>query len=605
MLAYARETVARPEPAARSRQRVRWWSALALLRALASSPAAAAATLRNRAEHRRHGHRRGGRRARPPRRPRPRRRRERRGHRRRSRRRRRGRGRPRAAEPPAPARPRPRGRRARRRRATRSSKRRSSSSRSSSTDGYNPIVFCRFIPTAEYVAEHLRAKLRRTSRSIAVTGTLPPPSARSASLALGDARAARARRDRLPERGHQPPGALRRGRPLRPLLEPDPPRAARGPRRPLRPAAETVRVLTYYGRNNPIDGIVLEVLLRKHQHDPRLASASRCPCRSTRTRRARGDPRGARPARPRRAALALRRCPTSSREARRASTSEWDAAAEREKRSRTDVRPADDQGRRGRARARRRRAPRSAPSADVARFVEHALRAARGDRLAAATRHDRPRRDPARAARRARPSARRRRCRRASSSPSTDGVDVPLAHAPARRGARRATSSTPRSTRSSASRSPRAAARCAPTRSRRRTTLLLVRMRFDVVTRRGEDERRLLAEEVSLARLRGRARAAPTGSTTSERSRAARRRARAATSPPTRRARSSSERRRRPRRAATRISTRSPHERGEALLDAHRRVREGARLKGVRYAVEPQLPVDVLGVYVLLPSPTL
>ena len=31
-------------------------------------------------------------------------------------------------------------------------------------------------------------------------------------------------------------------------------------------------------------------------------------------------------------------------------------------------------------------------------------------------------------------------------------------------------------------------------------------------------------------------------------------------------------------------------------------MREGARLKGVSYAVEPQLPVDVLGVYVFLPA---
>jgi hypothetical protein len=38
-----------PERHAVFRQRVRWWSALALLRSLASSPAAAAATLRNRA----------------------------------------------------------------------------------------------------------------------------------------------------------------------------------------------------------------------------------------------------------------------------------------------------------------------------------------------------------------------------------------------------------------------------------------------------------------------------------------------------------------------------------------------------------------------------
>ena len=48
VLAWARETVA-DETGGRHRQRVRWWSVLALLRSLASSPAAAAATLRNRA----------------------------------------------------------------------------------------------------------------------------------------------------------------------------------------------------------------------------------------------------------------------------------------------------------------------------------------------------------------------------------------------------------------------------------------------------------------------------------------------------------------------------------------------------------------------------
>jgi hypothetical protein len=48
VLAYAREIVQTPERS--HRQRVRWWSALGLLRALASSPAAAAATLRNRAD---------------------------------------------------------------------------------------------------------------------------------------------------------------------------------------------------------------------------------------------------------------------------------------------------------------------------------------------------------------------------------------------------------------------------------------------------------------------------------------------------------------------------------------------------------------------------
>jgi hypothetical protein len=42
--------------------------------------------------------------------------------------------------------------------------------------------------------------------------------------------------------------------------------------------------------------------------------------------------------------------------------------------------------------------------------------------------------------------------------------------------------------------------------------------------------------------------------------------------------------------------------RGEELLEAHRRVRQAARMRDVSYRVEPQLPPDVLGVYVYLPK---
>ncbi len=42
-------------------------------------------------------------------------------------------------------------------------------------------------------------------------------------------------------------------------------------------------------------------------------------------------------------------------------------------------------------------------------------------------------------------------------------------------------------------------------------------------------------------------------------------------------------------------------ERAAAVLAAHERVRAAARLRGVRYAVRPTLPADVLGVYVLMP----
>ena len=43
-------------------------------------------------------------------------------------------------------------------------------------------------------------------------------------------------------------------------------------------------------------------------------------------------------------------------------------------------------------------------------------------------------------------------------------------------------------------------------------------------------------------------------------------------------------------------------ERAEELLEAHRRVRVASRQTGLRYDVRPQLPVDVLGILILLPQ---
>jgi hypothetical protein len=43
-------------------------------------------------------------------------------------------------------------------------------------------------------------------------------------------------------------------------------------------------------------------------------------------------------------------------------------------------------------------------------------------------------------------------------------------------------------------------------------------------------------------------------------------------------------------------------QRGRELLDAHKRVRSAARWKGVKYDIRPELPPDVLGIYVYLPS---
>jgi hypothetical protein len=47
--------------------------------------------------------------------------------------------------------------------------------------------------------------------------------------------------------------------------------------------------------------------------------------------------------------------------------------------------------------------------------------------------------------------------------------------------------------------------------------------------------------------------------------------------------------------------TEAAYQRSEELLEAHRRVRTAARLRGLRYRVEPHLPPDVLGIYIYLP----
>lgn len=129
--------------------------------------------------------------------------------------------------------------------------------------GSRPIVFCRFIPTAEYVADALRTRLRGIAVE-AVTGQLPPAEREQRVLALtGSERRVLVATDCLsegvnlqdhfdavvhydlswnPTRHEQRDGRVDRyGQPR-----------------------AQVRTLTYFGSDNSIDGIVLDVLLRKH-----------------------------------------------------------------------------------------------------------------------------------------------------------------------------------------------------------------------------------------------------------------------------------------------------------------------------------------------------
>ncbi|WP_232778648.1 helicase-related protein [Carbonactinospora thermoautotrophica] len=263
VLAYARESVRDDE--GNLRQRVRWWSALALLRSLASSPRAAAATLRTRANAAEavtveeadelgraavldlaEDEALEGLDATP------------------------------GGDASDPGDPRNAERRRLLELAREADKLEGKADAKLATlvtevkgllaDGYDPIVFCRYIHTAEYVAEHLAKALGNKAAVRAVTGTLPPAErvARIEELTAVAGRHVLVATDCLsegvnlqehfqavvhydlawnPTRHEQREGRVDRF----------------GQRHP------DVRAVTIFGKDNRIDGLVLEVLIRKHR----------------------------------------------------------------------------------------------------------------------------------------------------------------------------------------------------------------------------------------------------------------------------------------------------------------------------------------------------
>ncbi|MFF4480240.1 helicase-related protein [Streptomyces sp. NPDC001520] len=138
-------------------------------------------------------------------------------------------------------------------------------------DGYHPIVFCRYIPTAEYVAEHLEKKLGSKTVVKAVTGTLSPQQrlTRIEELATlaGDDPAARrvlVATDCLSEGvnlQHHFDAVVHYDLAWNPTRHDQ--REGRVDRYGQK--RDKVRVITLYGIDNGIDGKVLEVLIAKHR----------------------------------------------------------------------------------------------------------------------------------------------------------------------------------------------------------------------------------------------------------------------------------------------------------------------------------------------------
>jgi superfamily II DNA or RNA helicase len=142
-------------------------------------------------------------------------------------------------------------------------------------DGYDPIVFCRFIDTAEYVAEHLASELKKGTTVAAVTGTLPPSEReqRIRDLIDTDGRHVLVATDCLSEGVNLQEG-------FQAVIHYDlawnPTRHEQREGRVDRfgQQADVVRAVTIFGTDTRIDGIVLDVLIRKHREIAKATGVS-------------------------------------------------------------------------------------------------------------------------------------------------------------------------------------------------------------------------------------------------------------------------------------------------------------------------------------------
>ncbi|WP_280439556.1 helicase-related protein [Nocardia cyriacigeorgica] len=132
--------------------------------------------------------------------------------------------------------------------------------------GCDPIVFCRFIDTAEYVTEELGTALGREVTVRSVTGTLPPDErvARIDELTATPGRHVLVATDCLSE-GVNLQDAFQAVVHYDLAWNPTRHEQREGRVDRFGQRADQVRAVTLYGRDNHIDGIVLEVLLRKHE----------------------------------------------------------------------------------------------------------------------------------------------------------------------------------------------------------------------------------------------------------------------------------------------------------------------------------------------------
>jgi superfamily II DNA or RNA helicase len=452
-------------------------------------------------------------------------------------------------------------------------------------DGFNPIVFCRFIPTAEYVAAELRKKIRNVSIE-SITGTLAP----------------KEREDRIHKIDPNKPrilvctDCLSEGINLQGYfsavlhydLSWNPTRHEQREGRVDRygQASPEVRALTYYGIDNKIDGVVLDVLLRKHKKiRSSLGVSVPLPVDSEQVLQAVFE------------GLLLRgkkdEGPTLFDNLPIEVDNEWKSSSEREKQSRTLF---AQQTIKVEEVTQELQAARDAigSSVDVADFVTNALKASK----AVVSGKDTIKIDLTEA-----PRALQERlplptkCKARFELPVPNDVYYLCRSHPAVEGLA--------SYILNAALDPHLdgpARRCGVIRSSKvstRTTLLLLRHRFHIVTRFGDEEHPLLAEDSQLVAFTGSPQNAswlpaetaesllvsePEANVTSDQARDFLQKVIDGVP------------------VLLPKLTEFAKERSNVLLEAHSRVRQASRAKGMRHRVEAQDMPDILGIFVYLPK---
>jgi len=461
-------------------------------------------------------------------------------------------------------------------------------------DGYQPIVFCRFIPTAEYVADALRGSLPKDVEVAAVTGMLPPSEREDRVSQLAEApKHVLVCTDCLsegvnlqehfnavlhfdlawnPTRHEQREGRVDRYGQPRPK----------------------VRTITYYGIDNQIDGIVLNVLINKHKTIRNsLGISVPVPARAEQVLDAIFEGLLLREKWGYDAGRQLSMFEDFFKPQTDALHLEWESAGEREKRSRTmfaqETIKVDEV-------AGELKAVRSAigSGVDVASFVRDAALSHRGTVAASNGSLTVDLAESPPALREAAGRSTRFKARfelpvsegevyLSRTHPIVEGLATyvmdsaldPLGEGGARR--------------------------CGAIRTKavdKRTTLLLVRFRYHIITQTENKETQLLAEDCQLVAFEG----SPENAQWLDPNRAE---AIFNADPETNIAPETA--RDFVRKVVEGFGHIRPHleqvavQRGEELLQSHLRVRAASRQTRVRYRVEPNLPPDVLGVYVYLP----